>query len=50
MPPKPKQPTLPEMIAERNQLMLNGSNPTRLAELKAKIDWIMWGILPNDKK
>lgn len=44
MPPKPKQPTLAEMITERNLLMLSGENPTRLAELKAKIDFLEWGI------
>jgi len=44
MPPKPKQPTLEQMRVERNALMISKSDPERLAELKAKILYIEYGI------
>lgn len=41
---KPKPPTLAELKAERNALLISKDNPERLAELQAKIDYIEWGI------
>lgn len=34
---------------ERNTLMISGNNPKRLAEVKAKIDFIEYGITSNKK-
>jgi len=41
---KPKQPTIDEIIKERNQLYVTGTNPNRLKELIEKIDYFFFGI------
>ncbi len=41
---KPKPPTIDELIKERNQLYVNGTNPNRLKELIQKIDYFNYGI------
>jgi len=41
---KPKQPTIEELRKERNELLISKSDPKRLAELTAKINYFDWGI------
>lgn len=44
MPPKEKTKSRAELILERNRLMISKENPERLAEIKAKIDFLDFGI------
>lgn len=41
---KHKQPTIEELIKERNKLYVNGTNPVKLKELIQKIDYFFFGI------
>lgn len=36
--------SLEDLHAERNRLLLSKTNPERLAEIQAKIDYVEWGI------
>jgi len=41
---KPEQPTIDEIIKERDKLYVKGNNPNRLKELIQKIDYFFFGI------
>ena len=41
---KPKQPSIEDLVKEKNKLLVSGKDPTRLKELTKKIDYFYYGI------